>query len=374
MIPTLSVIIPVYNVEKYLEKCLSSVEHQSFANFEAIIVNDGSSDSSSKIAQTFVDRDGRFRLINQPNGGLGCARNTGIRSAKGKYLFLLDSDDYIKADAFLHLINQCESSGLDILVFNYERVDEEGGLISSTSFGDGLVSKDEAFRRVLSLTISPVAWNKLYKTELFRNADIEYPENALHEDIPVTYRLFWAADKIGYVADSYYCYLVRPGSITQNFSYKHINDVTSALLSIKHFLLENSIFSAYQIEYTECCVKMYSLLLKRSLEHRMLGCMDYLLFVIDSGALVSDHEVNRLEQSETGFVSVYRKNYAWAKSRSTKYLDRYAKKTQERRTYLSTVVTKFKLRQMQRYVYRISYLLMPLGSNRRSLLKKLVGR
>jgi len=374
MAPLLSVIVPVYNVERYLEKCLRSIEQQSFTSFEVIVVNDGSTDSSMEIAEKFQCNDQRFKLINQNNLGLGGARNTGIKNAEGKYLFLLDSDDYISPNTFRDLVQYSEKKDLDVLVFNYDRVDDEGRTISSTNFGDGVYSKEEAFRKILSLKTSPQAWNKLYKTSLFLDTGIRYPERFLHEDLPVTYRLFWSADRIGYLNKSYYSWLVRSGSITQNFSYKHINDVVTSLLGMKHNLTDWSVFSIYENEYIECCVKMYNVMLKRSIEYEKFGCMDYLLYIIDSQDIVSDKQIAQIERSKGNFVHEFEKNYASVQNRvfmairaqTNKRIGILNRKSNGKTNSVANIV---RLRLSQ-----FGYYLFPLDSRRRFAVKKLIGR
>lgn len=374
MKPALSVVVPIYNVEQYLEKCLASVVDQSFTDFEVILVNDGSSDSSAEIAQRYVLSDNRFRLISQENRGLGGARNTGIADARGEYLFLLDSDDYILPNAFEDLIAYARQNGLDLVVFDYDRVDDKGAFLSTTCFGDGVVPKDKAFRNILSLKTSPQAWNKLYKTSLFTVNNISYPEHFLHEDIPVTYRLFWSAGKIGYLAQSYYCWLVRNDSITQNFGYKHINDVADALMEIKQYLHEKSIFSTYESEYIECSVKMFNLLLKRTLQHGMFGCMDYLLFTIDSRKIVADSDVNSLEKVNDRLLREYKANYDLVDRRRTECFEKPSSKVVTRKVFSANMHGSIVPSYMRKIIYKCSYVLFPLGSRRRANLKRFLGR
>ncbi|MFT5210356.1 MAG: glycosyltransferase involved in cell wall biosynthesis [Flavobacterium sp.] len=377
MSPKLSVVVPVFNVEKYLEKCLVSLENQTFKNFEVVIINDGSSDSSLDIANSFHAKDQRFRVISQENLGLGGARNTAIANARGEYIFMLDSDDYIKSDTFSTLIEYLEENDLDILVFNYEKVDEFGRVIDSPKNGNnGVFTKDEAFRQILSWKTSPLSWNKLYRTRLFVDGAIYYKEKFLHEDIPVTYKLFWFADRVGYLNNSFYYWVIRSGSITSQFSYKHINDVVTSLTDIKRHLLENSVYANYELEYVEGCVKMFNVMLERSIEHQRFGCMDYLLFHLDSGNLINECQTDKIELYDKGLYLRYRKNIDLVKqSISYRFSGGNQARNGERavfqrlRTYMSSSRYFFRL-----YLYKISYYLFPLDSPRREALKKLLGR
>lgn len=378
MPPKLSVVVPVYNVEKYLEKCLVSLENQTFNDFEVIIVNDGSSDSSLAIATSFHARDQRFKVISQDNLGLGGARNTAVASAQGEYVFMLDSDDYIKPNTFETLVAHMEKNDLDILVFNYQKVDELGNLISAPKQGNnGVYSKDEAFKKILSMRTSPQSCNKLYRTSLFRDGNIFYPEKFLHEDIAVTYRLFWFADKIGYINKSFYYWVVRSGSITQDFNYKHINDVVTSLTDIKRHLIDNSVYSTYQTEYVEGCIKMFNVLFDRAIEHQRYACMDYLLFLLASQSIISERQVEDVGLYDKGLFLMHRKNLYLAKEQSSKFLLPVETRPIEKKVTVTLPRSRSLFSSSTYYcksaLYEISYFLFPLGSGRREGLKKLMG-
>ena len=114
----ISVIIPVYNVEEYLRECIDSVLNQTFSDFEVILVNDGSTDSSGEICDEYVEKDERVTVIHQKNGGLSVARNIGLSEANGKYVYFLDSDDYISENALATLLNIAENDSSDIVFFD----------------------------------------------------------------------------------------------------------------------------------------------------------------------------------------------------------------------------------------------------------------
>src|SRR5919198_645962 len=124
--PKLSVVVPIYNVEDYLDECLRSLAAQTFGDFEAVLVDDGSTDDSAAIAQRFADADPRFRVVRQANGGLGSARNTGTAEARGDYLAFLDSDDVLPREAYARLIGALERSGSDFASGNMERLTATG--------------------------------------------------------------------------------------------------------------------------------------------------------------------------------------------------------------------------------------------------------
>src|SRR5690242_6114774 len=120
--PRLSVVVPIYNVEGFLDECLGSLAAQTFSDLEVVMVNDGSTDGSAAIAEAFAARDERFRLITQPNGGLSAARNTGIDAATGEFLAFVDSDDVLPPDAYERLVGALDKTGSDFATGNVHRL------------------------------------------------------------------------------------------------------------------------------------------------------------------------------------------------------------------------------------------------------------
>ena len=157
-----SVIIPVYNVEKYIEKCIESVLEQTFGDFEIIVVIDGSTDGSEAIARRLQEENpGKITVINQENKGLGGARNTGIINARGKYLLFVDSDDYIEKELLADATKIIESENSDIVFFDFNYVDENGAFLEC---GKAIPTGNSEFSDMPeALTAWPCAWNKLYK-------------------------------------------------------------------------------------------------------------------------------------------------------------------------------------------------------------------
>ena len=206
----ITIIIPVYNVEKYLERCLNSIVKQTFKNFEAIIVNDGSTDKSPTIAQKYVSTDKRFMLIEQKNKGLGGARNTGISCSSGEYLAFLDSDDWYNERFLESMLIAADSNDADIVTCGVERVWNNGSRkknpISNTD--DYVVQDKHDFMKKASY----VAWDKIYRANLFES--IHYPEHMKYEDYATTPRIFAKASKIVCISDILYNYYWNAHSIT----------------------------------------------------------------------------------------------------------------------------------------------------------------
>ncbi len=309
--PKVSIIIPVYNVEAYLEKCLDSAIFQTLQDIEMIVVNDESTDNSLHIIHTYAEKDPRIVVIDQKNRGLGGARNSGIEVAKGEYLFFLDSDDYIAPDTLETLYHHAQEHQLDLIVFNYTKVDEKGTPLTTTNFGNAILSKEEAFRKIVSLKTSPQAWNKLYRRDLFIDHNIRYPEKFLHEDLPVTYRLFWYTDQIGYIENSFYFWLTRTGSITQKFTFDHINDITTSLLQMKQFLQEHQVFETYKTEYIRGSMQMLNILMERAIRfsHHTSALVVYVHYIIDSGKIIHQDDIALMESYDIALYKKFKKHY-----------------------------------------------------------------
>ena len=219
----ISIIIPIYKVERYLERCINSVLLQSFSNIEIILVDDGSPDNCGKICDDFASRDPRIVVIHKQNGGLSSARNAGIDIAKGDYLMFIDSDDYVEPD-FCEKAYRCVTDNNVLCAsFGYfehwsDRTDEfhtsEAKLISANDAIKKLITRDDV--------IFNFAWNKIYHKSLFKN--IRYPEGRYYEDQGTTYKLFDAAKNIYIAPTMLYHYNRRQETITQALGIEQTRD------------------------------------------------------------------------------------------------------------------------------------------------------
>lgn len=197
-----SIIVPVYNVEKYVLKCLKSLASQTYKNIEVIVVDDESTDRSGRICDEFNDE--RFRVFHKKNGGLSDARNYGIRKAKGEILAFVDSDDFVKKD-FIEKMTNDLVDGIDIVVCGYNNEKPRGEILSGRDATIRLLTKQE--------NIDLITWNKVYRRSLFLDNNIWFPEGKKHEDALTTYKLLSKARKIQYISESLYEYVVRKDSI-----------------------------------------------------------------------------------------------------------------------------------------------------------------
>lgn len=221
----ISIVIPVYNVEKYLEKCLQSVQNQTYNHFEVILVNDGSTDSSLSICEKFVNQDKRFSVLSKENGGLSSARNFGIKKAKGSFITFVDSDDYIVKDYLSHLVDGIKSE-TSIVCSKFFLVDEKGNLLTKKEAPEKkseVVSIEGSIKIfLLQNGYDHSAWGKLYPVSFFET--ISFPEGKLYEDMGTTYKLLKLASEVVFLDAYDYAYSQRPNSImNSSFNLKKLD-------------------------------------------------------------------------------------------------------------------------------------------------------
>ena len=264
----ISVIVPVYNVEAYLEKCLESICKQTYRNLDIILVDDGSSDKSSDICDLYKKRDKRINVIHKRNGGLSDARNCGIASANGDYLMFIDSDDYIEQNMIEILYYNLTEMDADISVCGYFMVYENRVIKICDGKNRTVYLSPQALKVLLKKeNIGVVAWNKLYKRTLFN--DVRYPIGQQFEDINTTYKLIAASNKIVYDPQPMYYYIQRTSSINgKNFKAKRFNNTLYDMEKATDELLgyvENNHLEA--------------------LKNISIGCLDFYLRIINQEIL-----------------------------------------------------------------------------------------
>lgn len=230
--PKTSVIVPVYNVAAYVEKCARSVLAQTERDLELLLVDDGSTDNSGALCDRLAKEDPRIRVIHQKNAGLGGARNTGIEAAQGEYLLFVDSDDWLEPGILESSRKAAEKTGADLVFFNFRTVDEAGNTLAECR-------EIQPKNQLLPISehkdiylASPSAWNKLYRAALFRETGIRYPCHVWYEDIRTTLKLFLAADQAVFLEDIGYNYLFRQGSITNNLNAGRNKEIIEAFQDI----------------------------------------------------------------------------------------------------------------------------------------------
>lgn len=211
----ISVIVPVYNVEAYLPRCVDSILAQTYRNLEVILVDDGTKDRSDAICDAYARKDSRVRVIHKENGGLSSARNAGIDTARGDYLAFVDSDDYIAPDAYGRMLELANRYGVKLVCAGRYDVDSESGEQKKGLCPpkEEVISGVELVRRIfLWDNVDSAAGDKLYHRSLFRER--RYPLGMICEDVPTTYRIALDAGKAVMCDKPIYYYFHRPGSIT----------------------------------------------------------------------------------------------------------------------------------------------------------------
>lgn len=235
--PQISIIIPVYNVEKYLHRCLDSVIGQSYEDWEAICVNDGSTDNSLCILEDYSKKDSRISFISQENGGLSATRNTGLKAVTGKYVCFLDSDDYLDKNYLLMLHNEIEKTNADIVM-------------APTRYLFGKKATKDKFKNEVLISFTDKihalphggSCNKLYRTSFFAENNIEYPIGLYWEDNIVTIKCSYFSNKIVVIDGDCYNYICNPLSITRDESKeaKRQKDCLVMMKMIIDFLNQNN--------------------------------------------------------------------------------------------------------------------------------------
>lgn len=261
--PLISVIVPVYRVEEYLERCVKSILSQTYKNLEVILVDDGSPDQCPAICDACAEKDARVKVIHQENKGLSGARNAGIDAASGEYLAFVDSDDYVSLHFIEELYQLLQDTGCAIgqCRFSYVKGDglvEEGDSAFCIYRGESLM--EQLYGPEEKATCFVVAWNKLYRAELFKETGIRYPEGRIHEDEATTYRLFHEAKKLAFLDRALYGYYTENGgSITSVFSAKRLQWLTAHEERIAFFKkngYEKLLPAAYR-KLCDACITFY---------------------------------------------------------------------------------------------------------------------
>lgn len=203
-----SVIVPIYNSEKYLKRCIDSLINQTLSDMEFILINDGSTDSCDSIINSY--NDSRIKYFKRSNHGIGETRNFGIDHAVGEFIGFLDSDDYVDADMYEKMYNECINKGLDIVICDHYIESESSS--STLRFIDfGVTSLDDSPNLLLDINLAP--WNKIYSKRIF-SSDTYYPVGVKYEDTPWVALMFSRANRIGKLNEPLYHYIVHDNSQT----------------------------------------------------------------------------------------------------------------------------------------------------------------
>ena len=265
-LPLISVVVPVYKVEKYVNTCVESLLQQSYPNLEIFLVDDGSPDRCPALCDGYAARDPRVRVIHKENGGLSDARNVGIRQARGAYISFIDSDDFVGQHHIAMLYDALEHQGADVSICDYAYVNEDA--VEAT---EKLPQDEIAMTNVECLKemyhpvrhgMEFVAWGKLYKTSLFTDNQIFYPVGKLHEDTFTTYQIMYRAQKVAFTDGISYFYRQRAGSIMRSSFGKErlaIGEATCAACSFFKAQKEPELLAMAVNLHLRTLIKLYGL-------------------------------------------------------------------------------------------------------------------
>lgn len=248
-----SIIIPVYNVEAFLPKCLDSALCQTYADYEIIAVNDGSTDSSRRVLSKYANKDSKIRIIDQENKGLGGARNTGIRNATGEYLFFLDSDDYIPNTALEEIDRYLCEYNLDILAFDCQMVDTAGNKLQIATVVD-IPAEFTVLSKNQFLLLEPTACLKVYRRSLYMQHSINFPEHLWYEDLATVFKLVPHTNKLGYLKKQLYYYVQHEASITHSRKTKRMLEIITAFESTLSYFKQKNLLTEFYAELEWNCV------------------------------------------------------------------------------------------------------------------------
>lgn len=258
-----SIIIPIYNVEKYLEKCVQSVLSQSYENIEVILVDDGSTDCSGQICDRLEKEDNRIRVIHKKNGGLASARNAGYQAASGEYIMYADSDDSLKS----HIIETCVKSiyreKADVVIFGYNKVSENGKILETCKWDTKTYTHDEMtehlYDSICEMSFG-YAWNKLYRKSVLDMSGVSGDAKVIdREDLIYNLELLKHWKKITYIDSVGYDYLQRSSSLLHNSNLARLNGITYFVDKINqiHFddsYVERKIYNMIVLHYLSDCI------------------------------------------------------------------------------------------------------------------------
>ena len=240
----ISVIIPVYNVERYIKKCLDSVVNQTFNNFEIIIVNDGSKQNEEKIIREYTSIYNNIRFLSKENGGQASARNLAIKEAKGKYIFFLDSDDYIENDALELLYNNSNHGEKDIILCD-GFLNDEG---NETYLKTNKVYTLDSEKNYLINACSPCF--KLIRRSIFDNKNVMFLEGRIYEDLATVGGYLLYTNRISYVKKPLYHYILRRDSTMNQIVYnKKLEDIFYSIDNLRKMFIDNNQYNKYEDEF-----------------------------------------------------------------------------------------------------------------------------
>lgn len=265
-----TIIIPAYNVEKYISKCLDSIVNQTYKDLEIIVVNDGSTDSTGEIIENYVNRYSNLRYIYQNNMGVSNARNLALRYANGEYIMFVDSDDYIDTNLIERMVKKSEQKNADLVICEHLRVSEDGlnkkEVIRYNEYIDKVYNNNDAINLLLRLNIKGYLCDKLFKKDILIKSNFYLEPNRYIEDWLPVFKYVEKCERIVFLSGSFYYYRQRNSSALHTINPKLLDDYIYAVKNINNFLIENKIVysnkckQVFEVETFYSIVRYYYIL------------------------------------------------------------------------------------------------------------------
>lgn len=259
MQPLISVIVPVYNVEPYLDQCVESIVNQTYKNLEIILVDDGSPDNCPAMCDKWAEIDSRIIVIHKENGGLSDARNAGLRIASGEYIGFVDSDDWVANDFFEKLYEPCKVYGCEISACDVEFTESRDVHTNKTEAAEYRIGspEDALYDLIRGVGYRAVVWNKLYASHLLSNET--FPVGKYHEDEFFTYRIISKAKVLSYTHISMYNYFQNSDGIMRSLSDKHVDALEAYIARLEFFKVHfPNIYIKDKISICKACIGFYN--------------------------------------------------------------------------------------------------------------------
>ena len=278
----ISIIVPVYNVEQFLEECVNSLINQTYSNLEILLIDDGSKDKSGKMCDKFAKKDKRIKVIHQVNGGLGNARNTGLENATGDYIMFSDSDDFFTLNACEVMLNEIESKKADYVIGNYQNCTEESVLWEKPIFD---VKKYKNFKLSIKdyknsfYIMNSSVCNKIFRFSFLKKIGVRFEEGIPAEDAVFSTYCFMKSKKVYYISNVMYLYRQRKeaSSISMSCSFNYFVGISKAYKHIYENFKKNNELGFYRYFYAKS--------------------MTYILYkFIDSNLLTEEEKINVLSE------------------------------------------------------------------------------
>lgn len=258
-----SIIVPVYNVEKYLNQCVDSILGQSFQDFELILVDDGSKDCSPYICDEYAEKDSRVKVIHKKNGGLSDARNVGTEQSVGKYIIYIDSDDYLSSNTVLTKIyTKANEEEPDIICYKFKKYFEDKREFAECTFACADIDKYFTLAERINYMVSCdafycSAWSKAFKAELVKKNHIQFEKGLLGEDQEWYYHLLYHISSITFIDEVFLIYRQRSGSITSSWKMKNLTDCIYIIEKWSSKIMDSHLEKEYKRALLNSVAKLY---------------------------------------------------------------------------------------------------------------------